>query len=156
MHAEVVVFHVSVIDRTMTMDYRTFNVRTWSSVCVRIHTGVGDTDSESAQHFWLGKTVTMSCAADGSSDLVFDALSIEPLRHPIHVYTPECLFSAHTRCCCCWSSLTSSSQKWYHTHTYACIYIIYILYIYIDPPKAQIPWGRLGHKTKYWEPEKHF
>ena len=33
------------------MDYRIFYVRTWSFVCVRIHTGVGHTDSESAQRF---------------------------------------------------------------------------------------------------------
>ena len=36
------------------VDYRIINVRTWSLMCVRIHTGVGLTDSESA-HFWLGK-----------------------------------------------------------------------------------------------------
>ena len=33
------------------MDYSIFNVRTWPFVCVRIHTGVGHTDSESAQPF---------------------------------------------------------------------------------------------------------
>ena len=33
------------------MDYRTFNVRTWSYLCVRIHTGVGLTNNE----FWIGK-----------------------------------------------------------------------------------------------------
>ena len=32
-------------------DYRIFNVRTRSFVCVRIHTGVGHTDIESAQQF---------------------------------------------------------------------------------------------------------
>ena len=37
------------------MDCWIFNVRTWSILCVRMHTGVGSTDSESAQHFWLGK-----------------------------------------------------------------------------------------------------
>ena len=31
-------------------------MRTWSLLCVCITTGVGHTDSESAQHFWLGKT----------------------------------------------------------------------------------------------------
>ena len=35
------------------MDYRIFNVRRWSFVCVRIHTGVGHTgtESEPAQPF---------------------------------------------------------------------------------------------------------
>ena len=47
------------------MDYRIFNVHTWSFLCVRIHTGVGQTESESAQHFWLGKSHThFSCAVD--------------------------------------------------------------------------------------------
>ena len=40
------------------MDYRNFNVCMWSFLCVRIHTGVGHTDSESTQQFWLGKTHT--------------------------------------------------------------------------------------------------
>ena len=37
------------------MDYRIFNVRTWSFLCMWIHTGVGDADSESAQHFLVRK-----------------------------------------------------------------------------------------------------
>ena len=50
-------FRFSVMHRTLDIDYRIFNVRTWSFLCVRIyiHTGVGHTaDSESAQYFWLG------------------------------------------------------------------------------------------------------
>ena len=35
------------------MDYMIFNVRT--ILCVRIHTGLGHTDNESAQHFELEK-----------------------------------------------------------------------------------------------------
>ena len=46
---------VSVIHPNFDMDYGIFNVRTSSFLCVRIRTGVGHTDSESA-HFWLGKT----------------------------------------------------------------------------------------------------
>ena len=38
------------------MDYRIFNVHAWSFLCVRVHTGVGQNDSESAPCFWLGKT----------------------------------------------------------------------------------------------------
>ena len=33
------------------MDWRIFNVRAWSLVCVRIHIEVGHTDGESAQPF---------------------------------------------------------------------------------------------------------
>ena len=46
-------------------DYRIFNVRTWSFLCVRLHR-VGHTDNDSAQHSLLGKTFTIiSCAPDG-------------------------------------------------------------------------------------------
>ena len=38
------------------MDYRIFNVRTWSFLCVRMHTGVEHTDSESAQFVFIRKT----------------------------------------------------------------------------------------------------
>ena len=50
-------FRVSINHWTLNMDYRIFkfNFRTWSLLCVRIHMGVGYTDSESAQHFGLGK-----------------------------------------------------------------------------------------------------
>ena len=37
--------------RNSDMDYRICNMRTWSFLCVSIHTGVGHTDNESAQHF---------------------------------------------------------------------------------------------------------
>ena len=40
------------------MDYRIFHVCTWSLLRVSVNTGVGNTDRESAQHFWLGKTFT--------------------------------------------------------------------------------------------------
>ena len=42
-------FRVSIIHRTLTMDYGIFNVRTF--LCVRMHTGLGQIDNESAQHF---------------------------------------------------------------------------------------------------------
>ena len=70
------------------MDYRIFNVRMSSFLCVRIHTGVGHIDSTSAQHFLLGKTLTNLM---GFKPLVMesigswsgtDALPIEPARHP--------------------------------------------------------------------------
>ena len=52
MHAGSV--RVFVIHRTLTW---TTGSLMWSFLCVRIHTGLGNTDSESAQHFWLGKTL---------------------------------------------------------------------------------------------------
>ena len=68
------------------MDYRTFNVRTWSILCVRIHTGVGHTDNESAQHVWLWKTLTIfSCAPDGirTSGLCISSRTLYQLSHPV-------------------------------------------------------------------------
>ena len=69
------------------MDYRIFNVRTWSSVCMhKIHTGVGHTD-ESAQHFWLRKTLNIfSCALYGAgiwnSGLWISSPMLYQLSHP--------------------------------------------------------------------------
>ena len=49
------------------MDHRIFNMRMWSFVCMRKHTEVGQTDSKSAQHFRLRKTLTnFSGAPDGA------------------------------------------------------------------------------------------
>ena len=39
-------------------ELRIFNMRTWSFLCMCIHMGVGHTN-ESAQHFWLSKTLTI-------------------------------------------------------------------------------------------------
>ena len=50
-----------------------------------IHTGVGQTDKESVQPFWLGKTQSFSCASDSNPrplDLQSNALTTEPTRHP--------------------------------------------------------------------------
>ena len=58
-------FHVSIIHQINSdMDCRIFNVRTWFFFCVRVHTGVGHTYSESAQHFWLRKIHKFFCAPD--------------------------------------------------------------------------------------------
>ena len=51
------------------MGYRIFNVRTWSFLCVRMYThwelGM-HTDSDSLQHFWLEKALTICfCSPDG-------------------------------------------------------------------------------------------
>ena len=53
------------------MDYMIFNACMWLFLCVRIHTGVGHTDNESAQHFWLGKTLTFFLCSWRGSNLVF-------------------------------------------------------------------------------------
>ena len=68
------------------MDYRIFNVRTWSFLRVHIHTRVGHIDSKSAQHFWQGKTHTFFVCSWWDSnlhplDLEPDALPIEPPRY---------------------------------------------------------------------------
>ena len=65
---------------------RVFNVCMWSLSCVRIHTGVGYTDSESAQCFWLGKTHKFSlCSSRGSSAVKF--------------HTAYTLRRKHVKCC---------------------------------------------------------
>ena len=43
-------FLVSVIHRTVTWDYRIFDVRTWSFLCMYVHTGVGHDDDA---RWWL-------------------------------------------------------------------------------------------------------
>ena len=51
------------------MDYRIFNVRMWAFLSVRIHKGVGH--SESAQHFWLRKTHIFLVLLTGFEPLSF-------------------------------------------------------------------------------------
>ena len=68
------------------MDYRLFNVCAWSFSCVHIHTGVGHTESEAAQHFWLGITLTICvCAPDGvrtSSLLILSPMHYQLSHRP--------------------------------------------------------------------------
>ena len=47
------------------IDYRIFDVRTRSFLCVSIHTGVGHTDNESTQHFDSEKLTNFYWAPDG-------------------------------------------------------------------------------------------
>ena len=85
--ASVQCFRVSVIHRTLTW---TSTVRTWSFLCVRIHTRVGHTDRESTQYFDSEKLANISYAPQwrGSNlgswnplDHEADALPTEP---PVH------------------------------------------------------------------------
>ena len=67
------------------MDCRIFNVRTWSFLCVRIHTGIRHTD-ESAQYFWLEKTLTIvSCVPDRVRilGLWISSPALYQLSHPV-------------------------------------------------------------------------
>ena len=82
-------FRVSVIHRTLEFTTGSLTcVRDHSYACVYIQ-GVGRTDSESAQHFWLGKThMFCLCSGRGSNSghgihwiLSPNALPIEPPRH---------------------------------------------------------------------------
>ena len=78
---------VSVNHWTLTMDYRIFNVHTWSFLCMRIHTGVGHTNNESSQHniFDSDKTVTnFQCAPDRvwTSGLCMSSPMLYQLSHP--------------------------------------------------------------------------
>ena len=49
-------FRVSVIHRTLTRTTESLTCVRWPFLCVRMHTGVGHTDSESTQQFWLAQT----------------------------------------------------------------------------------------------------
>ena len=81
-------FRVFVIHRTLTWTTGSLtSVRDHSYACV--DTGVGHTDSESAQHFLLGKTLKFFWCSWrrrgsnlGSVDLESDALATEPPCHP--------------------------------------------------------------------------
>ena len=70
------------------MDYRVFIMRTWSFLCVRAHTGVGHTDSKSAQHFWLGKTHKFFLCSWQDSNLhpLDPSLILYQLSHPVTLW----------------------------------------------------------------------
>ena len=74
-------FHFSIIQQTLTW---TTGSLTWSFLWVRLHMRVGYTDSESAHHFLLEKTLTnFSCASDGvwTSGLCISSLMLYPVSH---------------------------------------------------------------------------
>ena len=64
-------FRVSINVPNYDMDYRIFYVHTWSFACERIHTGVGHTDSESAQHFDSKKLTLFLVRLTGFEPRVF-------------------------------------------------------------------------------------
>ena len=80
-------FQVSVIHQTLTWTTGSLMcVHVIILACVYIHTGVGHTDNESAQHFLLGKTVAnFSCAPGGvrTSGLWISNQMLYQLSHPI-------------------------------------------------------------------------
>ena len=80
-------FCVSVIHRTH-MDYRIFNMWTWSFLSMHIHTGVGHTD-KSAQHFWLKNSQVFLVLLVGfrTLGLWIWSLMLYPFSHPV---TPIC------------------------------------------------------------------
>ena len=60
------------------MDYRIFNVCTWSFLCVRTHTGGWTHQQRVSSTFWLGKAVTnicFLCSGRGSNRLSLDLYS---------------------------------------------------------------------------------
>ena len=92
-------FRVSVIHRTLTWT-------TVSLTCVRDHAyphrGWLGTDSESAQHFWLGKTLrNVSCApnADRARTL---SLFRSRVRRCTNWATPSPNMNYSFACCCAW------------------------------------------------------
>ena len=98
-------FRVSVIHRTLDMDCRIFNVRTWLFLCVCIHTGVGHTGNESAQHSDLEKlSQFFLLLRTGFKPLVFgswvDALPIEAPHHPVWNIFYVCVGGCVCLCVC--------------------------------------------------------
>ena len=79
------------------MDYRIFNVRTWSFVCVRIHTGLGTPTA--SQHYLFDLKfllVLLTGFEPWSLDLQPNVLTTEPTRHPHLVWSHSdsiCTFS---------------------------------------------------------------
>ena len=71
------------------MDYMISNARTWPFLRVRIHTGVGHTDSELAQHFWLEQLFLVRGSNLWSSNLEYDALPV-PIEPPPVTVTMDC------------------------------------------------------------------
>ena len=69
-------------------DYRIFNVRIWSFLCVRMHTGVGTPTASQQNILDSEKLTNLSCAPGGRGsnlcplNLESDALPIEPPRKP--------------------------------------------------------------------------
>ena len=101
---------------SLDMDYRIVKARTWSLVCLRIHTGIGHTDSQSAQHFWLGKThKCFLCSWWDSNlrplDLESDALQIELPRPHVSIVQTGNRLPQTTGC----RRLSSSTNRscWY-------------------------------------------
>ena len=67
------------------VDYRILNVRTWSFLCVCIHTEGWAHRQRVSTTFWLGKTLTiLSCAPDGVRTAAFWISSpmLYQLSHP--------------------------------------------------------------------------
>ena len=140
---------------TLKLSYSTMRkritcyVRTWLFLYPRIHTGVGHTDNESAQHFWLGKTLTKcSCAPDRvlnlrSLDLrvkksysllllfIISSPTLYQLSHPI---TPTVLLYSTLQ-----AVGTPSGVNWQH-----CLEILY----YNSVNKANAVWMNTSAKDQ--------
>ena len=88
------------------MDYRICNVRTCSFVYMLIHTGVGHTNSESAQQIWLGKT--QSLLLTGFEPCTFGS----PVQHSKHWANP----SPHQRILHCSLSFSKKHLNEWKVH----------------------------------------
>ena len=86
-------FCISVIHQTLTWNTGYLScVHGHSCACIHVHTGVGLTNSKSAQHFWLGKSHQFFLCSwwdlnSGPLDLESNALPIEPHRHSIEEHS---------------------------------------------------------------------
>ena len=77
-------WHGYINTRKQTHTYT--GVRNISFLCIRIHTGVGHTNNESAQHFWLWKSLANFSRAPyrvQTLGLWISSLTFYQLSHPI-------------------------------------------------------------------------
>ena len=104
------VFSFSVIHWTLTWTIGSltciWSMIIYSLLCVCINTGVGHTNSESTQHFWLGKThdvflVLLTGFKLGSCNVQSNTLPIESPSHPIGPDSFVFRFGASTVSCHC-------------------------------------------------------
>ena len=125
-YSRLIILPFFLIQHTLTWTTGSSCVPDHSYVCVRIHMGIGHTDSEPAQHFWFGKTQVsrFSCALDGvrtsGHRILSLTLPIEPPFHNLFIV----IHTAFSQCVQTLLILVSSSiviDTWIMSHTHRAI-----------------------------------
>ena len=105
------------------MDYRIFNVRTCLFLCVRahVHTGVGHTDCETAQRFWLTILCVCSWRMRGANPTLYQ------LSHPVSPILLQYVTHCHH------ANLTSILSLLRHLHSKKVGYIKCMFKLIFEP-----------------------